>query len=120
MISKRNLLMRLLDHSRHMKKGCKGLEKKMKPFSSVVQNGRAERMHNPQRKKGRIKAVPKEARDGVVEDGEAMGEVTGIEEMKESHKLKRRSSTKVKLNVTGVSRWDILHQSVPQKTNNST
>ena len=120
MISKRNPLMRLLDHSRHMKKGCKGLEKKMKPFSSLMQNGRNERMQNPQRKNGRIKAVPKEAGDGVVEDGEAVGEVTGIEEMKESRKLKRRDLTKVKLNVSGVSKWDTSHQSVPQKTNNST
>ena len=120
MISKRNLLMRLLDHSRHMKKGCKGLEKKMKSFSSLVQNRRDKRMQNPQRKKGRIKAVPEEEGDGVVEDGEAVGEVTDIEEMKESHKIRRRNSTKVKLNVTGVSRWDTSHQSVPQKTNNST
>ena len=41
---KKNRLMRLLDHSRHMKKGCKGLEKKMKSFSSLVPNGRDERM----------------------------------------------------------------------------
>ena len=120
MISKRNLLMRLLDHSRHIKKGCKGLEKKMKPFSSLVQNGRDDRMQNPQRKKGRIKAVPEEAGDGVVEDGEAVGDVIGIEEMKDCHKLRRRNSIKVKLNVTGVSRWNTSHHSVPQKTNNST
>ena len=92
----------------------------MKPFSSLVQNGRNERMQNPKRKNGRIKAVPEEAGDGVVEDGEVMGEVTGIEEMKESRKLRRRNSTKVKLNVIGLSRWDTSHQSVPQKTNNST
>ena len=120
MISKRNPLMRLLDHSRHMKKGCKGLEKKMKPFSSHMQNGRNERLQNPQRKNGRIKAVPEEAGDGVAEDGEAVGQVTGIEEMKESRKLKRRNLTKVKLNVTGVSNWDTSHQSVSQKTNNLT
>ena len=66
------------------------------------------------------KVVLEEAGNEVVEDGEAVGEVTGIEEMKESYKLRRRNSTKVKLNVTGVSRWDTSHQSVPQKTNNST
>ena len=55
-----------------------------------------------------------------MEDREVVGEVTDIEEMKESHKLKRRSSTKVKLNVTGVSRWDTSNQSVPQNTNNTT
>ena len=92
----------------------------MKQFSSLVHNERDERMQNPQRKNGRIKAVPEEAGDGVVEDGEVVGEATGIEEMKESHKLRRRNLKKVKLNVTGVSRWDTLHQSVPQKTNNST
>ena len=112
--------MRLLDHSRHKKKGYKGLEKKMKPFFSLMHNGRNERMQNPQRKNGRIKAVPKEAGDGVVEDGEVVGEVTDIEKMKENRKLKRRDLTKVKLNVSGVSKWDTSHQSVPQKTNNST
>ena len=55
-----------------------------------------------------------------MEDGETVGEVTGIEEMKDSHKLRRRSSTKVKLNVTSVSIWDTSYQSVPQKMNNST
>jgi len=92
----------------------------MKSFSSVVQNGRDERMQNPQRKKGRIKAVPEEAGDGVVEEGEVVGEVTRIEEIKEGHKLRRISSTKVKLSYTVVSRWDTSHQSVPQKMNNST
>ena len=77
-------------------------------------------MQNPQRKNGRIKTVLEEAGDEVVEDGEVVGEVTGIKEMKESRKLKRRNLTKVKLNVTGVSKWDTSHQSVPQKTNNST
>ncbi|KAG6581679.1 hypothetical protein SDJN03_21681, partial [Cucurbita argyrosperma subsp. sororia] len=72
----------------------------MKPFSSLMQNGRNERMQNPQRKNGRIKALPEEAGDGVMEDGEAVEEVTGIEEMKESRKLRIRNSTKVKLNVT--------------------
>ena len=92
----------------------------MKPFSSLMQNGRNERLQNPQRKNGRIKAVPEEAGDGVAEDGEAVGEVTSIEKMKKSRKLKRRDLTKVKLNVSGVRKWDTSHQSVPQKTNNST
>ena len=97
-----------------------GFREKDETFFSLMQNGRNERMQNPQRKKGRIKEVLEEAADGVVEDGEAVGEVTGIEDMKESRKLKRRNLTKVKLNVSGVSKWDNSHQSVPQKTNNST
>ena len=109
MISKRNMLMRLLDHSRHMKKSCNGLEKKKKLFSSLVQNGRDKGMQNSQRKKERIKVVPKEVGDRVMEEGEVVGEVTDIEEMKESHKLRRRSLTKVKLNVTDVGRWDTSH-----------
>ena len=46
-----------------------GFREKDETFFSLMQNGRNENMQNPQRKNGSIKAVPKEAGDGVVEDG---------------------------------------------------
>ncbi|KAG6590403.1 hypothetical protein SDJN03_15826, partial [Cucurbita argyrosperma subsp. sororia] len=49
-----------------------------------------------------IKAVLEEAGEGVVEDGDVVGEVTGIKEMK-SHKLRRRSLTKVNVTDTRAS-----------------
>lgn len=55
---------------------------------------------------------------GVVEEEEAEEEVIHTKELKEGHKLRRKSLIKVKSNATVVNKWGTSHRSVLTRLNN--
>ena len=76
-----------------MKKGLQGFGEKNETVLLIRAEWKGQENEKSSKKEGKDQGSSRGGRKRGREDGKVVGEVTGIEEMKESHKLRRRSLT---------------------------